>query len=43
MKNNQCQDQLSVIQPPMVGPSVGASEAMQPIVAAAITRCWLLK
>ena len=28
---------------PTVGPNVGASDEMQPMVAAAITRCWLLK
>ena len=28
-----------MIQPPSVGPSVGASEASAPMVAAAITRC----
>ncbi len=36
-KNSQRQEKLSVIQPPTVGPRVGASEAMAPMVAAAMT------
>ncbi len=32
-----------MIQPPMVGPRVGASEAMAPMVAAAMTFCWPVK
>ncbi|MNR34107.1 hypothetical protein D3C85_1518470 [compost metagenome] len=43
MKNSQCHEKWSVIQPPTVGPSVGASEASAPTVAAAITRCGPLK
>ena len=38
MKNNQCHEKLSVIQPPMVGPRVGAREASPPMIAAANTR-----
>src|SRR6478735_2967467 len=42
-KNSHCHDQWSVIQPPSVGPSVGASEAIAPIDEAAMTRCLLSK
>ncbi|MNL06541.1 hypothetical protein D3C87_1271800 [compost metagenome] len=34
---------MSVIQPPITGPRVGANEATAPMVAAAITRCLPVK
>src|SRR4029077_9768346 len=39
MKNSQCHDQVSVIQPPTTGPKVGAKEARPPTTDAAMTRC----
>ncbi len=40
MKNSQCQDSALVIQPPSVGPSVGASVATTPRIAG-IKACFL--
>ncbi len=36
IRNSQCQDQVSVIQPPTTGPTVGASTAMMPAIVVAI-------
>ena len=36
IRNSQCQDQVSVIQPPTTGPMVGASTAMMPAIVVAI-------
>ena len=35
IRNSQCQDQVSVIQPPTTGPTVGASTAMMPAMVVA--------
>src|SRR6266851_1751107 len=35
-RNSQCQDQVSVIQPPTTGPTVGASTAIMPAIVVAI-------
>ena len=41
MRNNQCHDQVWVIQPPTIGPTVGASTAATPatVVASPCERC----
>ena len=39
IRNSQCHDQVSVIQPPTIGPIVGASTAMTPAIVVA-TGCW---
>src|SRR5882757_1184260 len=36
IRNSQCQDQVSVIQPPTTGPTVGASTAIMPAIVVAI-------
>ena len=36
IRNSQCHDQVSVIQPPTTGPIVGASTAMTPPIVVAI-------
>ncbi len=39
IRNNQCQDQVPVIQPPTTGPTVGASTAMMPAIVVANGCC----
>ncbi len=39
MKNSQCQLSVSLIQPPTVGPSVGASVEVIPRIAGIMARC----